>query len=88
VIDAHQPYKGCLFRRLDGVMRTTIVIDEDLMQKALAISGLKTKRDVVEEGLRLMIHLHEQAQIVELNDTLQWEGDLNALREDRIEYSG
>ena len=36
-------------------MRTNIVIDDDLMMHALKATGLKTKRDVVEQGLKLII---------------------------------
>ena len=36
-------------------MRTNIVIDDKLMSVALKISGLKTKKEVVEEGLRLLV---------------------------------
>ncbi|HMT22340.1 MAG TPA: type II toxin-antitoxin system VapB family antitoxin [Promineifilum sp.] len=67
-------------------MRTNIVIDDELMSKALELSGLSTKRAVVEEALRLLIRLHEQAGIAELFGTLHWEGDLNVLREDRVDY--
>ena len=37
-------------------MRTNIVIDDHLMRQALAISGLQTKKAVVEEALRRLIH--------------------------------
>lgn len=67
-------------------MRTNIVIDDQLMSKALELSGLSTKRAVVEEALRLLIRLNEQAGITELFGTLHWEGDLNVLREDRVDY--
>ena len=37
-------------------MRTNIVIDDRLMADALAVSGLHTKKDVVEAGLRLLVN--------------------------------
>ena len=37
------------------VMRTNIEIDDELMAQALKLTGLPTKRAVVEEGLRLMV---------------------------------
>lgn len=64
------------------------MIDDQLMNKALELSGLKTKRAVVEEALRLLIRLNEQAEIAELFGALHWEGDLNVMREDRVDYSG
>lgn len=69
-------------------MRTNIVIDEELMTKAIALTGLKTKRAVVEEALRTLIRLNEQGEIAKLYGQLHWEGDLNVLREDRFDYAG
>lgn len=69
-------------------MRTNIEIDDELMSQALEVSGLKTKRAVVEEALRVLIRLNEQGQVEALYGKLHWEGDLNALREDRIDYTG
>ena len=61
-------------------MRTNIVIDDVLMETALKVSGLKTKRETVEEALMLLIALKNQTNIRSLRGTLQWEGDLDALR--------
>ena len=44
-------------------MRTNIVIDDNLMQEALTISGYKTKKETVEEGLKLLIAQRNQAKI-------------------------
>ncbi len=63
-------------------MRTNIVIDDELMQQALQLSGLKTKREVVEHGLKLLITMEQQKQIRSLRGTLFWEGDLDAMRSD------
>ena len=40
-------------------MRTNIVIDDKLMRDALRATGLKTKREAVEEGLRTLLRLKE-----------------------------
>lgn len=68
-------------------MRTNVVIDDELMAKAMALTGLTTKRAVIEESLRVLIQLQEQMEIGELYGQLRWEGDLNAMREDRFDYS-
>ena len=65
-------------------MRTNIAIDDDLMREALAVTGLKTKRDVVEAGLRNLVRLHEQRNILELRGTVKWEGDLDDMRTDKV----
>ncbi len=64
-------------------MRTNIVIDDDLMQKALVLSGHKTKKDAVEEGLKLLIALRTQAKIRKYRGKLKWEGDLDKMRAEK-----
>jgi Arc/MetJ family transcription regulator len=61
-------------------MRTNIVIDDKLMADALKASGCGTKKEVVEEGLRLLIRRSHQQELRKLRGKLKWEGDLDALR--------
>ena len=56
------------------------MIDDDLMKAALQVSGLKTKRDVVEEALKLLVRRAEQQKVRSLRGKLTWEGDLDELR--------
>jgi Arc/MetJ family transcription regulator len=68
-------------------MRTNVVLDEMLVEKAKTLTGIKTTRAVLDEALRLMIELREQGEVRGLRGRLQWEGDLAALRESRaVEY--
>ncbi|HEY0877904.1 MAG TPA: type II toxin-antitoxin system VapB family antitoxin [Zeimonas sp.] len=64
-------------------MRTNIVIDDDLMKAALRATGLRTKREVVELGLRTLVTLGRQQEIRRLRGKLDWHGDLDAMRTDR-----
>jgi len=64
-------------------MRTNIVIDDDLMDKALKISRLKTKKDAVEEGLKLLVQRKKQENIKNLRGKLHWQGDLDEMRKDK-----
>jgi Arc/MetJ family transcription regulator len=64
-------------------MRTNIVIDDKLMRDTLRATGLKTKREAVELGLRTLLSLRKQAAIRQLRGKLDWQGDLNAMRTDR-----
>ena len=64
-------------------MRTNIVIDDNLMNQALMVSGFKTKKETVEEGLKLLISLKKQVKIRELRGKLNWEGDLDQMRSDK-----
>ena len=57
-------------------MRTTIVIDDKLMRDTLRATGLKTKRDAVELGLRTLLRLRQQEQIRRFRGKLDWQGDL------------
>lgn len=64
-------------------MRTNIVIDDDLMAEAMRLTGIKTKRDVVEEALRVLVRTTAQKNILALRGKIHWEGDLNAMRQGR-----
>jgi Arc/MetJ family transcription regulator len=61
-------------------MRTNIVIDDKLMAATLKATGIKTKREAVEQGLRTLLRLKEQTQ---LRGKYGWEGDLDAMRRDK-----
>lgn len=64
-------------------MRTNIVIDDKLMEDTLRATGLKTKREVVELGLRTLLRLRQQEEIRRFRGKLAWEGDLDAMRTDK-----
>ena len=61
-------------------LRTNIVIDDRLMKETLRATGLKTKREAVELGLRSLLRLSKQAEIRRFRGKLHWEGDLDAMR--------
>ena len=63
-------------------MRTNIVIDDQLMNKVLQLTGLKTKREAVELGLKTLIRLANQENIKSLRGKLNWDGDLDTMRSD------
>lgn len=64
-------------------MRTNIVIDDKLMSVAIKTSGLNTKKEVVEEALKLLIKVKNQGKLKKLRGKLKWEGDLNEMRTDK-----
>ena len=64
-------------------MRTNIEISDELIEEALRISGLKTKRAVVEAGLRILIRLKRQEDILHLAGKVQWDGNLDESRQGR-----
>ena len=63
-------------------MRTNLKIDDGLIQKALQLSGLKTKRAVVEAGLCMLIRVREQEEILKLAGRVHWQGNLDEGGED------
>lgn len=64
-------------------MRTNIEIDDELLAEALRLSGLGTKRAVVEAGLRALVRLKRQEDILALVGKVRWEGDLDESRQGR-----
>jgi len=63
-------------------VRTNIVIDDKLMKETLRLTGLRTKREAVELGLRTIVRLRKQEQIRKFRGKLKWQGDLDAMRTD------
>lgn len=64
-------------------MRTNVAIDDELMAEALKISGLKTKKDAIEEGLKLLVQVRRQKEIRNFRGKLEWSGNLEEMRLDK-----
>jgi Arc/MetJ family transcription regulator len=64
-------------------VRTNIEIDDKLMKDALRYTGAKTKREVVERGLRTLVQLARQVEVRKMRGKLHWEGDLEVMRTDK-----
>jgi Arc/MetJ family transcription regulator len=65
-------------------MRTNIDIDDALMKQAMEATGCTTKKAAVDAALRQLVLLKKQERIRELFGTVQWEGDLDAMRASRF----
>jgi len=63
-------------------MRTNIVLDEQLISEAQQLTGIATKRGIVEEGLKALIRLKKQQAIKSWRGRLVWDDDLDAMRTD------
>jgi Arc/MetJ family transcription regulator len=68
-------------------MRTKIEIDDRLMKESLRVTGLATKSEVVELGLRILVRLSKQEQIRRARGRLQWLGDLEGMRSGKCFWS-
>ncbi|MEZ4658434.1 MAG: type II toxin-antitoxin system VapB family antitoxin [Caldilineaceae bacterium] len=64
-------------------MRTNIVIDDKLMAEAMRLTGIKTKREVVEEALRILVRTSQQKNVLALRGQIQWDGNLDEMRQGR-----
>ena len=69
-------------------MRTNIVIDDELLKRAQDLTGIKTKKAVIQQALETLVRLQEQRQVRSLRGKLTWEGDLEAQRQRRDHDSG
>lgn len=58
-------------------MRTNIEIDDNLMRDVLNSTGLKTKKEAVELGLKTLVRLKRQENIKQYKGKLNWDADLN-----------
>ena len=65
-------------------MRTNIVINDTLIEEAMLLTGIKTKREVVEEALRLLVRINKQKSVLGLRGQIQWDGDLDQMRQGRF----
>ncbi|MHB8454107.1 MAG: type II toxin-antitoxin system VapB family antitoxin [Acidiferrobacterales bacterium] len=63
-------------------MRTNIVIRDKLMSQALKITGYKTKREVVEAGLEMLVKMARQQKIRAARGKFHWDSDLDTMRRD------
>jgi Arc/MetJ family transcription regulator len=65
------------------MMRTNVVLDDELISSALKASGLKTKKAAIEEGLKLLVQVKSQTKIRDFRGKLKWTGDLDEMRLDK-----
>jgi Arc/MetJ family transcription regulator len=64
--------------------RVSVVLDDALVREAAELTGITTKRALLEEGLRMLVRIRKQERIRELFGTVDWQGDLAAMREGRV----
>jgi Arc/MetJ family transcription regulator len=64
-------------------MRTNVVINDELMESALKVSGINTKKAAIEEGLKLLVKVRSQEKIRDLRGKLQWTGNLDEMWSDQ-----
>jgi len=64
-------------------MRINIMIDDELMTDVLKLTGIKSKREAVEQALRTLLALKQEEKIKQFKGALKWEGDLEQMRSEQ-----
>jgi Arc/MetJ family transcription regulator len=64
--------------------RTNIVIDESLIRKARKLTRLRTKRQIVDRALDLLVRSESRKGILKYYKSGVWQGDLKSLRRNRV----
>ncbi len=65
--------------------KTTVVIDEALMEEALKVTNLKTKKDVIEKGLRELLRMKNRELLRKELGTFDIDLSLDELKKKRAE---
>ena len=77
-------YFVCTSERCGGVVRTNIVLNEDLVAEAQRLTGLRTKRGLIDHALRELVRRRQQRRLLELRGRIKWEGNLGKMRQGRL----
>jgi len=68
--------------------RTNLVVDGDLLEETLRLSGERTYSRAVEKALQDFVRRVKARRILDLAGSGLWEGDLTEMREDRPPFGG
>ncbi len=64
------------------MMRTNVAINDTLINEAMNLTGLESKRGVVENALKILIQIKKQEQIRQYRGKLKWDDDFEKMRSD------
>jgi Arc/MetJ family transcription regulator len=62
------------------VMRTNIVLDDELVKDCIKATGIKTKKSLIDYALRELLRHKQQKRILKLKGKITWEGNLDEMR--------
>lgn len=63
--------------------RTNVVLDDRLVEDCQAVTGIKTRRALIDYSLREVLRRGRQKEVLQLKGTVRWEGDLEQWRKER-----
>jgi len=72
-------------RDTEDLARTNVVLDGKLLREAMELTGIGTKRALLDEALRVLVQVRKQERIWELFGTVDWDGDLAEMRRSRFD---
>lgn len=64
--------------------RTNVVLDDKLVAQCQAVTGISTRRSLIDHALQELLRHERQKAVLELKGKIDWQGDLNALRRGRF----
>ena len=64
--------------------RTNVVLNDDLVEECQRITGIETRRALIDYALNELLRHARQRRLLELKGSIVWEGDLDAWRERRV----
>jgi len=67
-----------------GMSRTNVVLDDGLVEECQKITGIKTRRALIDYALHEVLRHGRQKRLLELKGSVKWEGNLSAWREARV----
>lgn len=66
------------------MLRTNIELDEKLVKEALKLTGIKTKKELVNFALKELVQKIRRKKLLEIEGKIEWTGNLDKMRKSRI----
>jgi Arc/MetJ family transcription regulator len=74
---------GVYERMMNDMTRTNVVLDDVLVEKCQRVTGIQTRRSVIDHALRELLRHGNQKKILTLKGKVAWDGDLRSWRAGR-----
>jgi len=71
-------------RRAISMLRTNIELNEKLVNEAMKLTHIKTKKELVNYAIEELVHKLKRKKILDLEGKVEWTGDLSEMRKSRI----
>lgn len=73
---------------MSSTIRTNIVVDQDLINEALAISGLNSRHELIHHALQELVRREKQKPLLALQGKVDWDANLDELRKTHFWLNG